>query len=94
MTKVLMRGIGDVGSAVAHELFRAGVRGGHDVPRPAHTRRGMAFTDAMFNGKARLDDVYAKCSLEIGNLRCMLACGRAIPGREKSTTSCRHSVRT
>ncbi len=79
-TRILVRGIGDVGSAVAHELFRAGAKVVvHDVARPAHTRRGMAFTDAMFSGKAQLDDVLAKRSPQPEHLRCMLACGRAIP---------------
>ncbi len=45
---VLVRGCGDVGSAVAHGLFGAGYRVLiHDDPGPAHTRRGMAFTDAL-----------------------------------------------
>lgn len=80
VTRVLVRGIGDVGSAVAHELFRAGIKVVvHDVPRPAHTRRGMAFTDAMFSGKVALVDVLAKRSPQPEHLRCMLACGRAIP---------------
>ena len=79
-TRVLVRGIGDVGSAVAHELFRAGIKVVmHDVPRPAHTRRGMAFTDVMFNGKTRLENVLAKRSHQPEHLRCMLVCGRAIP---------------
>ena len=77
--RVLVRGIGDVGSAVAHTLFCAGLRVVvHDVARPAYTRRGMAFIDAMFDGKARLQDVYAKRSPEPAHLRRMLECGRAI----------------
>ena len=39
----------------------------------------MAFTDAMFSGKAQLDGVIAKRSLQPEHLRCMLACGHAIP---------------
>jgi xanthine dehydrogenase accessory factor len=79
-TRVLVRGVGDVGSAVAHALFRAGIKVVvHDVARPAHTRRGMAFTDAMFSGKAQLDGVYAKRSRQPEHLRCMVDCGRAIP---------------
>ena len=78
--RILVRGVGDVGSAVAHELFRAGLRVVlHDVPRPAHTRRGMAFTDALFGGKAQLAGIFAKCSHQPEHLRCMLGCGRAIP---------------
>jgi len=48
---VLVRGIGDIGSAVTHRLFGAGHRVViHDVPAPAAPRRGMAFTDAIFDG--------------------------------------------
>jgi xanthine dehydrogenase accessory factor len=39
----------------------------------------MAFTDAMFSGKAQLDNVIAKRSQQPEHLRCMLACGLAIP---------------
>lgn len=79
-TLALVRGSGDVGSAVAHALFRAGIKVVlHDVPHPAHTRRGMAFTDAMFSGKTELEGVYAKRSRQPEHLHCMLACGRAIP---------------
>src|SRR5437879_11923345 len=55
---VLVRGIGDIGSAVAHRLFGAGYRVViHDVPAPAAARRGMAFTDAIFDGPVVLDGV-------------------------------------
>lgn len=52
LTTVLVRGIGDVGSAVAHRLFQAGYVMIHDVRQPSATRRGMAFTDAVFDGRA------------------------------------------
>jgi xanthine dehydrogenase accessory factor len=78
--RVLVRGTGDVGSAVAHALFRAGCKVVlHDVPRPSHTRRGKAFVDALFDGKAQLAEVYGKHAWQIEQLRCMLECGRAIP---------------
>src|SRR5229473_3644680 len=55
---VLVRGIGDIGSAVAHRLFGAGYRVViHDVPAPAAARRGMAFTDALFEGPVVLEGV-------------------------------------
>ncbi len=60
MTVVIVRGIGDIGSAVAHLLFREGY--GviiHDDPQPTTTRRGMAFADAVFDGQAVLDGVRA-----------------------------------
>ena len=60
MTRALVRGIGDVGSAVAHALHREGFKVViHDVPLPAWTRREMAFTDAVFDGGALLDGLRA-----------------------------------
>ncbi len=58
---VLVRGIGDVGSAVAHVLFQRGYAVViHEGPAPptAH-RRGMAFTDAVFDGFVKLDGIFA-----------------------------------
>lgn len=78
--RVVVRGTGDVGSAVAHVLHSAGMRVVmHDVAAPAHTRRGMSFTDAMFEGKAELAGLFAKRSGEPSRLREMLNCGRAVP---------------
>lgn len=58
---VLIRGIGDVGSAVAHVLHRAGWRVAlHDAPCPATHRRGMAFADALYDGEATLERVIAR----------------------------------
>jgi len=80
MTKVLVRGTGDVGSAVAHVLHRAGYEVVlHDEPRPAHSRRGMAFTDALFDGVASLEGVLAKRTRRFDSLEPMLQCRRAIP---------------
>jgi xanthine dehydrogenase accessory factor len=57
---VLVRGVGDVGSAVAAVLFRAGYAVAlHDEPAPAAPRRGMAFADAVFDGAAILDGLTA-----------------------------------
>lgn len=61
MSLVLVRGSGDVGSAVAHRLFGSGHAVViHDVPRPAAPRRGMAFADAAFEGGCELDGVRAR----------------------------------
>jgi xanthine dehydrogenase accessory factor len=58
---VLVRGSGDVGSAVAHRLFLCGHPVViHDVSLPAAPRRGMAFTDAIFDGDCELDGVKAR----------------------------------
>ena len=58
---VVVRGSGDVGSAVAHRLFRSGHPVViHDIPLPAAPRRGMAFTDAVFDGVCALEAVQAR----------------------------------
>lgn len=58
---VLVRGTGDVASAIALRLFRAGYQVlMHDGPEPTAPRRGMAFTDAVFDGIATLDGVRAR----------------------------------
>ncbi len=60
MLVVLVRGVGDIGSAVAHSLFGAGYAVViHDGTQPATTRRGMAFADAIFDGRALLDGAAA-----------------------------------
>ena len=58
---VLVRGVGDVGSAVAHALFLAAAAVAlHDAPAPAVPRRGMAFADAAFDREADLEGVRAR----------------------------------
>ncbi|MDN7941557.1 hypothetical protein QZM76_25215 [Burkholderia multivorans] len=57
---VLVRGTGDIGSAVALALYREGYPVLlHDGPAPTDMRRGMAFVDAVFDGTAMLDGVTA-----------------------------------
>ena len=64
---VLVRGVGDIGSAVAHRLFQEGYGVVlHDEPKPTTTRRGMAFADAMFDGHATLDGVRAVRADDLG----------------------------
>lgn len=61
MRRVLVLGIGDIGSAVAHRLFRAGELAViQDDPPPATSRRRMAFADAMFDGETQLTGVIAR----------------------------------
>lgn len=76
----LVRGCGDVGSAVAYALFGAGHRVViHDRAEPYYPRRGMAFVDAMFDGKAVLEGVIGKRARDSVALQKMLECGRALP---------------
>lgn len=59
--RILVLGGGDVGSAVAHLLFRCGARVViAERARSPHARRGMAFTDALFDDAAVLEGVRAR----------------------------------
>ena len=79
MPTVMVRGAGDVGSAIAWQLFKAGFGTIlHDTPRPPHFRRRMAFTDALFDEPSELDGVLAKRAPNEAMPR-MLRCARAIP---------------
>lgn len=79
-TIVLVRGSGDVGSAVAHALYMRGAKViVHDDPAPAHPRRGMAFVDALFAGKAMLDGVVAQHAADMDALLEIAALDDHIP---------------
>jgi xanthine dehydrogenase accessory factor len=55
-TIIMIRGSGDIGSAVAHTLFRADYAVViHDSSKPGATRRKMSFCDAIFDGTATMD---------------------------------------
>lgn len=80
MALVLVRGAGDVGSAVAHALFAVRHRVVlHDNPMPSHPRRGMSFTDALYRGKVELEGTFAKYARTVCDLALMVQCQRAIP---------------
>jgi xanthine dehydrogenase accessory factor len=77
---VLVRGCGDVGSAVAVLLFRAGYPVVlHDEPATSTPRRGMAFADALFDGWATLDGLTAVRVQTPSELRHALHLGDAVP---------------
>jgi xanthine dehydrogenase accessory factor len=79
-TRVLVRGVGDVGSAVAVVLFRAGYAVAlHDEPAPTAPRRGMAFADAVFDGRATLDGLTAVRVNTAAELRDCLNAGDVLP---------------
>ena len=80
MAVVCVRGIGDVGSAVAHRLFRAGYRVWiSDDPAPAAPRRGMSFADAAFDGSAELEGVTARVHGDPGLLAEAIEARKVIP---------------
>ena len=77
---VLIRGSADMGSAIAHMLFKAGFGVViHDTKLPAATRRGMAFADSFFDGEAALEGVKARYVDDIGPLRAMLDAREILP---------------
>ncbi len=79
MLLVLIRGAGDVGSAVAHALHESGFAVLlHDDPRPSHARRGMSFTDAFYDGVATLAGVVGKRARDASDLPPMMQCRRAV----------------
>ena len=78
--RVLVRGGGDVGSAVAHRVFSAGGRVLlSEQPRSAHARRGMAYTDALFDGAAALDGIEARLMSDVAGVLACWASARCIP---------------
>ena len=80
MAVVLVRGTGDVGSAVAAVLARAGHQVVlHDGAAPTHTRRGMAFVDALYRGTADVEGLLAKRARTLRDLVYMIKCGRCVP---------------
>ncbi|HTT09477.1 MAG TPA: hypothetical protein VMG60_01195 [Burkholderiaceae bacterium] len=77
---ILVLGAGDVGSAVAHQVYRAGARVLLcDVERPTHARRGMSFIDALFDGEAPLEGVVARHVLTAPAVTEVWTAGDAIP---------------
>lgn len=79
MRLVLIRGAGDVGSAVAHALHESDFAVLlHDDPRPSHARRGMSFTDALYNDVPTLAGVVGKRARDASDLLPMLRCRRAV----------------
>jgi xanthine dehydrogenase accessory factor len=70
LERVLVLGGGDVGSAIAHSLFRLGIRVlVSEREKSPHSRRGMAFTDALFEGEASLAGVTARWQPDLAGIR-------------------------
>ena len=66
---IVVLGCGDIGSAVAVDVFRAGTSVVVcDLPRPTHARRGMSFIDAFFDGHAALEGIEARFCPDIATV--------------------------
>lgn len=80
MAPCLVRGCGDIGSAIAHALFLAGHAVlVHDVATPSFPRRGMAYTDAMYGGSTTLDCITGRRMSDIFSIRWTLERREEIP---------------
>jgi xanthine dehydrogenase accessory factor len=80
MMKILVRGSGDVGSAVAHALLMNGYAVLiHDSAQPTAARRKMAFCDAIFDGSALLAGIQGKLITDISEIALHLAAHDLIP---------------
>jgi xanthine dehydrogenase accessory factor len=78
--RVLVRGAGDIGSAVAVHLFQAGHAVAiHEGQQPTTSRRGMAFADAVFDGEAMLEGIKAVKVTTLQGLRDVLGAREVIP---------------
>lgn len=78
--RVLVIGGGDVGSAVACNLFRRGVSVLiAERSASTHARRGMAFIDALFDGEAVLDGVRARCVADVAEVLAAWSSADVIP---------------
>lgn len=61
MALIVIEGCGDIGSAIAHQLFKVSQSVlVTDHSRPAHSRRGMNFVDAYYQSNSQLDGVVAR----------------------------------
>lgn len=77
---VLVMGGGDVGSAVAHQLHRSGWRVLlAERAHSAHARRGMAFTDALFDGSSVLEGVEARWLPDVAAVEDCWRSAQALP---------------
>jgi xanthine dehydrogenase accessory factor len=77
---ILVRGSGDVGSAVAHTLFEAGYGVViHDSTKPSATRRKMSFCDAIYDGYAELSGIPGRLVCDISDLTAQLPAHDSIP---------------
>jgi xanthine dehydrogenase accessory factor len=80
MKITLVRGSGDIGSAAALILFRAGYAVLiHDSAQPTATRRKMSFCDAIFDGSAVLDGVHARRFNDVSEITTCLESRGSIP---------------
>ena len=79
-TLIVIKGGGDLASAIAHQLFSHGYRPVIvESPTPATTRRSMAFATAVFDGTVELEGVRAERAETIDRVTSLLHQGGCVP---------------
>lgn len=77
---VLVRGTGEIGSAIACQALRYGLAVViHDRHAPVSCRRGMSFVDAIFDGACALAGIKAQRVESLDSLRRLLQEGKTVP---------------
>lgn len=67
---VLIKGGGEVASGIAHKLFRARFRVClTDIPYPKAVSRGVAFSEAVYDGEKEIEGVVATLTKSTGDIR-------------------------
>jgi xanthine dehydrogenase accessory factor len=90
---ILIRGSGDVASAVAYRLFQRGYQVAlHDRRRPSHSRRGMAFVNVLFEGVAILEGVTGRYAADPQQVTGLLRGHEGIPVSDMDFDSLRSEI--
>jgi xanthine dehydrogenase accessory factor len=77
---ILVRGGSDIGSAVAHRLFTTGYSVVIlEAPQPLTVRRGMAYAQAIYEGRVTLEGVTAERVAGVEEIEGRLRLRKAIP---------------
>ena len=78
---VVIRGAGDMGTGVALELWHAGLHGLVllECARPRAIRRFVVFSEAVFEGAARVEGLEARLCPDVTACRALRQSGEALP---------------
>ena len=78
---IVIRGAGDMGTGVALELWHAGLHGLVllECARPRAIRRFVVFSEAVFEGAARVEGLEARLCPDVAACRALRQSGEALP---------------
>ena len=77
---VLVRGAGDLATGVLVRLWNAGYKvGALESPRPSAIRRSVAFSEAVYTGRTRVEGIEARRVEDVGDFLACLNQGASIP---------------